>query len=887
MKLLELLTEDAINNFLNAGIGYRIGPDDGPPEAVQQIQRLLSQHSLARGDRPQGGWWDNSVKAWTGPINGRWTPQLTDAVRAWQTSVNNQLGSNTLAVDGVITDEDVEYLRDYPRYDRNTGATRRMVGFLRTSTSEAELRNLQQRNRRRNTNRFSAELGDPNPESLESLSEMLAAIGRNGWIGVLTPIINEKYADVENSPEKYQRARRDTNRLLQQIWNNRNNVTQWLTAFDNRIMQGVPTNLTSRTIQGEEVTISPPNDIRNLNGPTLYMALFNHFADIATYHLRNSEQVRLQRERQQAEQAAQARQNETVNISDDRLTGLANALDAAFKNELLAGLLPGGRRFSNDIEQIEWVLSQLRNARDWDALEETYNEQFNDDLSQRFIRELDEDDYERIVRIRLLAIRRINPRAMHRAINFGDNNSIRVNVNNRNYTIQKEYIDSAQIRPEVQDAILEDTILKAAIEQTQGEIPDLYTEFSRNQIQEATELFILVIQSTYPEMVAWYTHQPPFDSTVDIGQPRMQSIIDEAALAIQQTNDNSSAAAFIQQQILNDRIWLVGENNETDGAANVHFDDRYKNEGVEGRNWTETPERVDLIDDDIDLIQRLAVGDEEIRLEAVNEILEKNNPRRYYTETIYPGYLQEIGTYIDLDEETINENTVQNIVQGQRPDDSVIGIISSEIGVIYAAPSKVINLIEETFEFGFTTGGTDEETLTGLLNFINSPEKYNYINQYYKGKHGIDLIDALRTEDDLLGGLDLSRFETAVGYIISGNEQDQINDNITEILEFFRDVNRDFLEGNLNDEELADRFNSFELVEKLQAINDLGQGTTGISQSRRATMQNQLGRLRSTPLGNNTSSGMAQGVQLIRAYNTVEEFVQAKELYDEMMQQYS
>lgn len=883
MKLLDLLLEDALNNFLNSGLGNRIGPDNGTPAAIQQVQQLLSRHSLAVGNRPADGWWDNSVKAWTGTANGEWTPQLTDAVRKWQTSVNNQLGANTLTVDGVITKEDIKYLRDYPRYSQEDGDPQHMLGFLKTRTSDAELRRLQQKNRRRRSpNNFSPRLANPNPGNLDSLNGMLNAIGKNGWIAVITPIINAKFADVDGSERLNRRVQRERDKLIQQIFSNRNNATRWLTAFDNLVMQGVSQDLTTKTSQGKQVTIRPPNDIRNLNGSDLYMALFDHFAGIATYQFKRGEAARQEREKQQARNAAASRQNKTANINEDQLTGIANALNSAFKKNLLAG------RFFNDIEQIEWSLNQLRNAKDWDALEETYNQNHNDDLSQRLTKELNDQDYERIVRIRLASIRRINPRAMHRAINFGENESIRVSVNNRNYTIQNEYTDKPQIKPEVQDAILEDTILKAGIEQTDGEVPDLYMDFSQDQTQQATELFITVLQNTYPEMAAWYTHQAPFDASINIGQPRMQAIIEETALAQNQDTSSNSVSNFIQQEILDDRIWLVGPDDDTDGAANVHFDERYREEGVEGRQWTETPETVDLVDDDVDLIQRLAAGDEAVQSEAVDELMDKNNPRKYYSEKIYPGYLQEIGTYIDLDEETINENTVQNIVQGQRPDDSVVGIISSEIGVVYAAPSKFIQLIQKTFEFGFTTQGTDEQTLTGLINYIDTPQKYNYINQYYKRQHGTDLLDALRAEDDILDGLDLSPFEAAIGYTISGNEQDQIQENITEILEFFRDTNRDFLDGELDDNELADRFDSFGLVEKLESINQLGQGEAGVSQSRRAAMQNQLGRLSGTPLGDPVPrTPWDPDLELKKAYNTVDEFNQAKELYDNMLEQYS
>lgn len=877
MKLKELIFEDAINNFLNAGVGNNyIGPDSGESEAISQIQQLLSRHSLAIGDRPATGWWNNSQKAWTGPINGEWTPQLTDAVTQWQQSINNQVGRNVLLTNGIIERRDIEYLRDTPILQNPPEA----AGFLRLRAPADFRDRLRRSNRRRNSNAFSGRLANPNPTELVNMRDVVEAIGRDGWIGVITPIIQEKFRGVEVTQQMMERVTRERERLLQNIFSNLNQTgypNNWLNRFRYQVLDGVPLGITSPTIGGEEVRIYPPAEVTNLNGPNLFLALFDHFAGIATYQLEHGAEIEIEREQERAEDTAARRQNDVVNLNDDELTALANALHSAFNNELIAGLLPGGRRFSNDLEQIEFVLSRLRNARDWDALEEQYNNSFDEDLSQRLVDELSDDEYDRIVRVRLGSIRRINPRAMHRAINFADNESITVNVDNTEYTILQNYIGSRpEITPEVQDVILEDTILRTAIQETDGQVPDLFRDFSRSEMRQATETFISVIQNTYPEMVPFYTHQTPFDQAPDVGYPRMRAIIENIALALSQGSEPEDLNQFVMEEILNDRIWLVGENEDDEGAANIHFDRQYEDEGLGGRQWTETPENVELEDDDIDIIERLASGEEDIIVNAIRDLMEKSNPQNYYTNTIYPGYNQRIGTYIDLDENAIGENTVENIVNGQGPDDSAIGMLSREFGIVYAAPIKIIGLIQKTFEFGFTTGGTDEETLQNILNFIDSPEKYRYVNRYYKSRHGIDLSDALRLEDDILDGLDLTQFEERTGIRLSQDEQGSLRETIEEIGDFFENTEDARRNGEM--ETFENLFEEFDLVDKLIQIRNIAENTSGGSERRRMVALS-LRVLRQTPLYENDED-------ILAVYRSVDSFNDAKELYDEMAETY-
>ena len=91
MKLFDVLKENALQAFItNKNLNVYIGPDTTDKALVGEVQKALSKHSLAIGKRPQGKYWDNSKKAWTGGTTGIYDNNLKMSVAEWQKSVNNQ-----------------------------------------------------------------------------------------------------------------------------------------------------------------------------------------------------------------------------------------------------------------------------------------------------------------------------------------------------------------------------------------------------------------------------------------------------------------------------------------------------------------------------------------------------------------------------------------------------------------------------------------------------------------------------------------------------------------------------------------------------------------------------------------------------------------------------
>ena len=92
MKLFDVLKENALRAFAsNRNINVYIGPDTTDKDLIKEVQKALSKHSLAIGKRPQGKYWDNSKKAWTGGTTGIYDNNLKMSVAEWQKSVNNQI----------------------------------------------------------------------------------------------------------------------------------------------------------------------------------------------------------------------------------------------------------------------------------------------------------------------------------------------------------------------------------------------------------------------------------------------------------------------------------------------------------------------------------------------------------------------------------------------------------------------------------------------------------------------------------------------------------------------------------------------------------------------------------------------------------------------------
>lgn len=776
MKLLDVLKENALTAFAgNRNINVFVGPDSNDEQLIKEIQRALSQHSLAVGDRPEGSWWPNNQKAWTGGETGVYDTQLANAVRQWQQSINIQIEDlpanrnvRKLTVNGVINQEDAKLLL----------APLNNLGFLDNRELENSINNFRTVRRLFDENRFAN--GDV--ANVNSYADFIQNIGRDGWAAVLTPIVNQRFSG-EFAGQTADTIRDWLDDSIDQIMNKARNVDLLFDAL-RAIMRPLPPTTKVPSKIGGSVALIPdferlrvlqttylgPNVVReDLNKPKL---LYIHFASIAQFQFERGSQAIQDRLQAQQEEDAKSQQNDQPNIDQLTARQLAEKIESAFENNYWA--IFTSQRVESDEMSIEEALMELANARDYDLVASEYADLTGNNLSLRMQMELPDDLYTRIFIGHLIRIKRINPRLLHSSINFGGANSITVQAPNSDteFTIMAVMSrDRPDIEPEVFDVILEDALLKLAIEQSGSQMPDLFRVPTNDERIASVNAFIEVMNNTYPEMVRFYAHLPPFDEYAPIGPLRLKGIIEEGTVYQSAGTDPST---FYEQSIAKDRIWLVGDGKDNDGDgevdggnANIYFDPRYKEEGLNTRDFTFEPEeeQIELTEDQKDIIRDLASEKEDLITAALERLFEQNNPSRLYTDTIYPGFKQETGQYIEFELGGRGDDAWTHKFFSKNETDSnplMAELLTRMAGskglqplevIAFVAPKGVADefkrALDRTTFFGMIND-VDEDHLRRLVAAIKERTDFDLVDKYYDGdlQQDIENKDWWRDDED-------------------------------------------------------------------------------------------------------------------------------------------
>lgn len=778
MKLFDVLKEDALRSFAgNRNINVYVGPDSKDQELIKSIQRALAKHTLAKGQRIDGEWWPSFDKAWTGGENGVFDTNLGNAIRVWQESINIQIadmppksGIKPLTINGVINQEDAKMLL----------APLNNLGFLDNRELQNAINNFEKVRRAFDEQRFRN--GDVS--KVTDFATFLQNIGREGWAAVLTPIANQRFSGdfAGTTAELIKDWVQDS---IGQIMNKSRNVD---ILFDNlrAIMRPLSPNTKVPSKIGGSVNLIPdferlrvlqttylgPNVAReDLTKPKL---LYIHFASIAQFQFERGSQTIQDRLAKKEEEDAKSEQNDTANIDQITARQLAEKINQAFENRYFA-IFTSARVESNEIS-IEEAMMEMANAKDYDLVANEFNKLTNTNLSLRMLDELPEDLYDRIFVGHLIRIKRINPRLLHSAIVFGDADSVTVTAPNSDKEFQIMSImtrERPDFEPEVFDVILEDALLKKAIEESGGQAPDLFRAPTPDERIEATNAFIEVMNQTYPEMVRFYAHLPPFDEYAPLGPLRLKGIIEEGTVY---QSAGTDPTVFYERAIAKDRIWLVGDGKDNDGDgeidggnANIYFDPRYKDEGLNARDFEipEGEEEIELDQDDKNIIRDLASEKPDLIKAAIDEIFNQNNPRKYYIDTIYPGFRQETRQFIEFelggkgddawthkffseDETGSNEYMAKLLTKMAQ----TLG--KGQLDVIaFVAPKGVADEFKRALErevfFGMFNN-VDEDHLRKLVRSLVSREDFDLVDKYYDGdlQKLIEEKDWWRSDEDTL-----------------------------------------------------------------------------------------------------------------------------------------
>ena len=757
MKLFDVLKENALRAFAsNRNINVYIGPDTTDKDLIKEVQKALSKHSLAIGKRPQGKYWDNSKKAWTGGTTGIYDNNLKMSVAEWQKSVNNQIKDmapedriRLLTINGVINREDAKILT--APLDRR--------GFLINTKLANAVKNYEAVRRAFTDRRISIK----DVDKIDSFQEFIAGIGREGWWAILHPIVREKWKDKFFKPG---------NTTSKEIINFLEDGTAKILMARNKdilfntlreLIRPLSPMLKAKTMSGKQITLIPdttrlielttayntpnPNKITDLNTPK---SLFIHFAGIAMHEfdlgVKSAEKAKQDKEKEEQKSL----QNDTANIDQLTARDLAKKLVVAFENDYWA--IFTSKRVSVDDDSVEDVLQKLANAKDYDEVAKQYLNLTDNHLSIDMVKELSKDDlYNRLFISHMKRIRRINPNLLHKSIQFDQNNTpIAVtDKNGAQYEVTNEMVDGRPvINPEVKDVILEDYLLREAITASGGTVPDLFIQPTEEQRIDAVNTFVEVMERTYPEMARFYGHLPPFDEYSPIGPLRLKGIINEAVVYI---SAGADPVSFIEQSIKEDRIWLVGDGSDNDGDgepdggnANIYFDPRYAEEGASADPERFNPvgeEEIELSKDDLEIIQKLASGKDDLIESGIEELFQMSNARKHYIDVIYPGYKKQQQSYI---EETLGIDGKNNWVEayfsdGDTPNMPMFSLLLRRFAgtggdpndvIAFVAPAGVAKVFDKVLNDNFNL---NEDKLLLLVKSIQGPDDFAEVDKYYEG----------------------------------------------------------------------------------------------------------------------------------------------------------
>jgi len=772
MKLFELYetTEDnnevpsggSLTGLLRGFVGV-ISQTSGNPNQYTAVQQALSNHTLVTG-MAETGHYILGDKAWTGATDGTWTPALAQAINAWKRSVNYQLTEagerNRLeenATSPSINERDVTYLLA-PLNDNGllmqSGREDRVQRYTGPDT-------LQPWEGQTYTPRLAGSVEDVDTTT----RSMLDAIGWSGWYIICQAIAREKVGeDADNAQWDA-----ETVRCLRAVYSNISHTPDRWYHFFRTIVIG---NRQGFTIP---VNDQPTPIIYTDNFAPTARDLYLFYAPIAEGLFNEQED---QRETARAERE-EALDNTEVMLDNNQIGNIASIFQQALLRQNAADSVLDffGLDGSSEIEMIAQAMNLLRTAADWNAVSDEFERRTQKDLADEIFREFNRDQYQMYFASRIQALRVVSPRLNFAAINWQQGQeeiSVRLNIDETEtiFEVQRELASDGSIRiggydgPNDYNIFVIDEIIQNAVEVSGGTLPDLNAEVEESYMLQAANLFIVAIEASYPEMTSFYSYGPPFSSTntPDIGRVRRLAIQTIMARMLQAGAADADAIASAVVEIGNDREWLIGDGTEDNiGAANIYFDERYRDDGIAGRIWT--PSRLDddveLTDDEEAIYTALTSTNADERRDAVQDIFDASDREGLYTR-LYRYSMQQQTPLEDLIGDGID--SVRRIIFGDEDTetDGVIARLSNEFGMPVVAPMAMAQLFHDGIGSGWD--GTEEEDLQRLIGAIDSREDYELINERYITLSGVEssLWNAIDNETiDFFDGFDSLKAQLA------------------------------------------------------------------------------------------------------------------------------
>ena len=754
MKLTELLIENNLRSYEYGAAQSRLGPNNpGAPGTVVELKRQLQRFQLEFDNQPA----NPQQKAWIGDMSDEWTQALSDAVIQWKQSILRQ--DPNARVDVRTPEFSPQEIRILLR-SRIYGPGSENEGLLIMDGGQATTNDPLPTWSGRTID-LNYEINTP-AANVNNTRDMLAAVGFSGWAVILDELLNKKGSILQSTNQQ------KIVKLEKEMYAYQNAHPRiWLQSWEDDILQEDGEGLKATFANGEEMFFHP---IRggvqsNLGGRAdLAKAIYEYFRELGNGLLRKYEQV-AQQNAARAEGEGETGSTLTP-LTDQEIQNWAIDM----KNALAEGwfsFIPGVAGV--DEASVQDLMSKLRTPEDWDNGSARYEDLANENLAQRLADSLSDEEYESIVYRALASIGKINHNILHSSIIFGnETDSINVEFENTTYTIMKARENNKVIVKKgtkvIKNAILIDDLLRIAIEQTGGSIPDLTVEPTAEMLTDAIPITIAGIQMTAPWMVPYYVAATPFNDSVNpqMGINRLRGLNQQAARLQMNGLKEGSILTWVAGEVREDAEWLVG-------TKTVHFDNRWAQDEGDlppssfGANVYDDIEGA--TDEEKALMDR--IHRDETRAAAFADLADTSDLETRY-ERIYRLFKQEHGEYIDQRIFDDTNEIGEFIINSTPINDEGFGLIVAEIGIAQAAPHMVAQLFEDSMYGPWWTGwiGTDEEKLQRMIYTINNPDDYTIVNVYYKRLGNDDLIEDIDGEyqGDIFGETEIvQRLKNTLG----------------------------------------------------------------------------------------------------------------------------
>jgi len=766
MKLLDIITENVLGIYAQE-LQQSLNAQSHEAAEVIELKKALAKHTLIDENGQRQG------AAWKGPIDGNWSPALDQAIVAWKKSINKQDPRARLELAASIRGKrEIDYLLYKKKFTTGERAGELFIkpdGSLQQdqTTEKPSLKDRTYIQRLVNTDR----------NKVVNTKSFVDSIGWSGWFRILRELDLQKSAFGRENTD--QEATQEAMRMLPLVFANlQQHPDKWRDRWVSRIVR-TGTGKFATTESGKQISFDPPS-VSGLSAQLASQKLYDHFSEMAiglwAVDKSNTQQQQKQEEAPGSDVAQQ--------MPEDQVTVWVSRMITALKNNLFAGIVPGGRGFSNDQKSVQNLMAELRSVGDWDAVEAKYNQDTGKDLGSELAAEIkNDDDYFRIVELQLERIGRIMPGLLYTNIRFAEGQDfVEVEIEGKKYRVKKGLKKNRpQIiqRPNtiVKNALVSDAALRAAITATGGTIPDPNIEVSEQDLVTAKEAFIEAIQNTYPEMVAFYTNQSPFDEfSNQIGNFLLDAKVQRASKMLANGASEAVVIDWYINDIKIDREFLIGTEDDPESAAvNIYFDPKYMNDGLRGRDGdfkTDMNDDADISVEEQDLVDRLISPDEEEQDAAIAEILETVDDRFGFRD-IYIAYENSSG--VTMDEELFGGvDTLKDITEGNTSQvRKSFSDLYTKYGMAFAAPYSMAKLFDDTLE-GWRSDD-DTEKLRILVGFIKDLRDYDNVNNYYRkiDSGNKDLLDRIDEDEAVIAtklGLRTNIADTLAGKI--GKERD-------------------------------------------------------------------------------------------------------------------